>query len=195
MSWTVAVEQAAKSLGLETIAIERSGGLLRVTVDWPWIAGQAERFVSAEDCERLTRQLQFLLEVEQVDYARLEVSSPGIDRPLRHEQDFLRFEGEVVDVTLKAPIGSAGQAALGIEVGATRRKFRGRCVRGATGWVLECQEPPIGTPALRGKQKLRVAHYALGFDMAEVKEAHLAPLVNFKGRQRVGESTTDAQVE
>lgn len=64
-------------------------------------------FVTVEDCEKVTRQLQFALEVDGADYARLEVSSPGIDRPLRHEQDFQRFEGEVIDVTLKAPIGAA----------------------------------------------------------------------------------------
>jgi ribosome maturation factor RimP len=183
MSWHQAVEQAAQSLGLELIAIERSGGLLRVTIDWPWVADAPERFVAAEDCERLTRQLQFVLEVENVDYARLEVSSPGIDRPMRHEQDLLRFEGEVLDVTFKAPVGEVGQAALGVAVGATRRKFRGRSLRLEDGaWQLACEEPPIGTPAPKGKQKIKVQHYALNFKWNEVKEAALAPLVNFKGR-------------
>jgi ribosome maturation factor RimP len=42
--------------------------------------------VNVEDCERVTRQLQYTLEVEEVDYKRLEVSSPGIDRPLRNER-------------------------------------------------------------------------------------------------------------
>ena len=48
-----------------------------------------------EDCERITRQMQYALEVEGLDYRRLEVGSPGIDRPLRHENDFIRFEGQV----------------------------------------------------------------------------------------------------
>ena len=60
----------------------------------------------------MTRQLQFVLEVEGVDYARLEVSSPGIDRPLKGVKDFERFVGQLIDLTLKAPIGA--QAALGV---------------------------------------------------------------------------------
>jgi hypothetical protein len=88
------------------------GGLLRVTIDLPWVQPAADapepavdQFVTVEDCEKVTRQLQFALEVDGVEYKRLEVSSPGIDRPLRHEQDFVRFEGSVIDITLKAPIG------------------------------------------------------------------------------------------
>ena len=97
------VTQTVTGLGYEMVELERSaGGTLRVTIDWPWDG--SERFVNVEDCERVTRQLQFTLEVEGVEYKRLEVSSPGIDRPLRSEKDFERFAGEVVDVTLKAPL-------------------------------------------------------------------------------------------
>lgn len=53
--------------------------------------GQPDQFVTVEDCEVVTRQLQFLLEVEQVDYKRLEVGSPGIDRPLRHATGLSAF--------------------------------------------------------------------------------------------------------
>ncbi len=115
------VEQTVAGLGYDLVEIERSaGGLLRVTIDLPWTAptseavaaGLPEPFVTVEDCEKVTRQLQFALEVDGVDYKRLEVSSPGIDRPLRNEQDFERFVGEVIDITLKAPMGAAaaGQA-------------------------------------------------------------------------------------
>ena len=97
------VEQTVIGLGYDLVEIERSsGGLLRITIDLPWQApaeGAApadEVYVTVEDCEKVTRQLQFALEVEAVEYQRLEVSSPGIDRPLRHEQDFVRFEGEVI---------------------------------------------------------------------------------------------------
>ena len=99
------VDQVVTGLGYELVDIERTGGgLLRVTIDWPWEG--SERFINAEDCERVTRQLQFVLEVEGVDYARLEVSSPGIDRPLRGRRDFERFPGTLIDLTLKAPIGA-----------------------------------------------------------------------------------------
>src|SRR5579864_2713366 len=103
------VEQTVAGLGYDLVEIERSaGGLLRVTIDLPWsgpksvdaAAGVPEPFVTVEDCEKVTRQLQFALEVDGADYKRLEVSSPGIDRPLRNEQDFERFVGEVIDVTL-----------------------------------------------------------------------------------------------
>ena len=87
-------QQTAQSLGLDLVEVERSaGGLLRITIDVPWQAGQGEQFVTIEDCEKVTRQLQYALEVENIDYQRLEVGSPGIDRLLRHAQDFERFAG------------------------------------------------------------------------------------------------------
>ena len=79
------VEQTVTGLGYDLVEIDRSaGGLLRITIDLPWspsatgVSGQ--QFVTVEDCEKVTRQLQFALEVEAVEYKRLEVSSPGIDR-------------------------------------------------------------------------------------------------------------------
>ena len=78
--------------------------------------------MNVEDCEKVTRQLQFALEVEGTEYKRLEVSSPGIDRPLRGEQDFERFAGQVVDITLKAPMGAAAGRR---RWPANRKKFRG----------------------------------------------------------------------
>ena len=102
------VEQTVTGLGYDLVEIERSaGGLLRVTIDLPWDPQAAEQFVNVEDCEKVTRQLQFALEVDGIEYKRLEVSSPGIDRPLRHEKDFERFAGQVIDITLKAPMGAA----------------------------------------------------------------------------------------
>lgn len=108
------ISQTVTGLGYALVDIERtSGGLLRVTIDMPYVAG-AEQFINAEDCEKVTRQLQFVLEVEGAAYSRLEVSSPGIDRPLRTEQDFERFKGELIDLTLKAPIGVTASAGTGI---------------------------------------------------------------------------------
>ena len=114
------IDETIRGLGFELVELERSaGGLLRVTIDFPWSPDEAVRLITVEDCERATRQLQYVLEVEGVDYHRLEVSTPGIDRPLRHAQDFERFEGELVDVTLKAPIGEA--AAI--------RRAAGECLK------------------------------------------------------------------
>ena len=97
------VQETVTGLGYDLVEIDRTaGGLLRITIDWPWQPG-SEQFINVEDCEKVNRQLQFALEVDGVTYNRLEVSSPGIDRPLRNEQDFERFAGELIDITLKAP--------------------------------------------------------------------------------------------
>jgi ribosome maturation factor RimP len=192
MTRTVALQDIAQQtvtgLGYELVEIERSaGGLLRVTIDVPWTPGQ-EAFVNVEDCEKVTRQLQYALEVEGIDYKRLEVSSPGVDRPLRSERDFERFAGEVVDITLKAPIGAAGTG----QVAANRRKFRGQLGRGeGGGWQLVWSSEPEPKPGQRVSRKREPAPLqVLGFSLDELKEARLAPVVDFKGRRprQTGES-------
>lgn len=181
-------------LGYDLVEIERSaGGLLRITIDLPWAppaaqdpsappALEAEAFVTVEDCEKVTRQLQFALEVDGVEYTRLEVSSPGIDRPLRHEQDFQRFEGEVIDVTLKAPIGAAAAG----QVNANRKKFRGTLERAeAGGWQIVWSDAPAPKPGQKvSKKRAPVPLQVMGFTLDELREARLAPIVDFKGRQR-----------
>jgi ribosome maturation factor RimP len=184
MSWQQSVEQTVTGLGFDLVDLERSvGGLLRVTIDLPWLPTEPERFVTVEDCEVVTRQLQFLLEVENVEYTRLEVGSPGIDRPLRHERDFERFLGAVIDITLKAPIGAA--AAGDATVSASRKKFRGTLERAdsGTGWQIVWSDEPARKPGQRISKKAPPAPvHALGFTLDEIREARLAPIVNFKGR-------------
>jgi len=181
------VQQTVSGLGFDLVEIERSaGGLLRVTIDVPWQPLEAgresvpERFITVDDCEVVTRQLQFALEVDGVDYQRLEVSSPGIDRPLRHEVDLQRFEGEWVDITLKAPLG----AAAGWQVAANRKKFRGKLAHGAEGgWQVSWSDEPAPRPGQRVSKKREAAPLqVLGFTWDEVREARLVPVVNFKGR-------------
>ncbi|WP_284213276.1 ribosome maturation factor RimP [Comamonas jiangduensis] len=181
------VEQTVTGLGYDLVEIERSaGGLLRITIDLPWQAPEEgvdplpEAFVTVEDCEKVTRQLQFALEVDGVDYARLEVSSPGIDRPLRHEQDFVRFVGFEIDITLKEPIGAAG----GGVVNANRKKFRGTLERADTGgWQIVWSDEPARKPGAKVSKKREPAPLqAMGFALDELREARLAPVVNFKGR-------------
>ena len=180
------VEQTVTGLGYDLVEIERSAGsLLRITIDLPWqpTAGEApaaEQFITVEDCEKVTRQLQFALEVDAVDYNRLEVSSPGIDRLLRHEMDFQRFEGAEVDVTLKEPVGEAG----GGLINANRKKFRGTLERAENGgWQVVWSDAPPVKPGQRVSKKREPAPLqALGFTFDELREARLAPIVNFKGR-------------
>lgn len=184
------VEEIVTGLGYDLVEIERSaGGLLRVTIDLPWDpAASDERFVTVEDCEKVTRQLQFALEVDGVDYRRLEVSSPGIDRPLRHEKDFERFAGSLVDITLKAPIGAELSAAAVGQVSANRKKFRGTLERvehgGVAGWQIVWSDEPAAKPGQRvSKKRAPAPLQALGFRLDELREARLAPVVDFKGRK------------
>ncbi|WP_347485784.1 ribosome maturation factor RimP [Vandammella animalimorsus] len=191
------VEQTVAGLGFDLVEVERSaGGLLRVTIDVPWqepaqaepdapdasdALGQgAPAAITVEDCEVVTRQLQFALEVEGVDYARLEVSSPGIDRLLRHEQDLRRFSGEVVDVVLKQPIGAAAQG----QVSANRKRFRGQLQAGQEPgqWQVVWTDEPERKPGQKvSKKYVPPPAQVLGFTLDEVKEVRLAPIVSFKG--------------
>ena len=188
------VEVTVAGLGYDLVEIERSaGGLLRITIDLPWSAEQAavgEQFVTVEDCEKVTRQLQFALEVDGVEYKRLEVSSPGIDRPLRHEKDFERFAGSVIDITLKAPIGALGQDP---SIHANRKKFRGTLEKvaadgnAAAGWQVVWRDEPAVKPGQKVSKKRALAPLqALGFTLDELRDARLAPIVDFKGRGHQG---------
>jgi ribosome maturation factor RimP len=168
-------------LGYELVELERSaGGLLRVTIDLPWTEG-SEALVTVEDCEKVNRQLQFALEVEGIEYKRLEISSPGIDRPLRSEREFERFAGALVDITLKAPLGAA---AAGSSVSANRKKFRGTLERAeAGGWQITWSDEPPPKPGQKvSKKKALAPLQVLGFQLDELREARLAPVVDFKGR-------------
>ncbi len=89
------VERSLAGLGYELVDLEfAASGLLRVFIDAP--AG-----IRMEDCERVSHQLSRVFEVEAVDYRRLEVSSPGLDRPLRKPADFERFAGALATVKLR----------------------------------------------------------------------------------------------
>ena len=92
------VEMTVSGLGYELVDFERSGrGLLRVFIDMP-------EGISVDDCQVVSNQLTRLFLVENVDYDRLEVSSPGLDRPLKKEADFVRFAGEKVRLKLRMPL-------------------------------------------------------------------------------------------
>jgi len=90
------LDTTISGLGYELVEWERSGkgGFLRLFIDKP--GG-----ISVDDCANISRHLSQVLAVEGVNYDRLEVSSPGLDRVLRKEQDFLRFAGEKVRVKLR----------------------------------------------------------------------------------------------
>jgi len=92
------VETTVIGLGYELVDIERSGrGMLRVFIDKP-------EGISVEDCQVVSNQLTRLFTVENIDYDRLEISSPGLDRPLKKEADFIRFAGEKAQLKLRMPM-------------------------------------------------------------------------------------------
>lgn len=165
MSWQSAVEATVQGLGYELVDTDKgAGGLLRVFIDHPFVdppvAGAAARFITVDDCEIVTRQLQHVLEVEGCAYERLEVSSPGLDRPLKRSADYARFTGEQVEITLKLPFKG-------------RKKYRGELQEHEGGWRL----------VLPGGGGADADQRALDFALDEVREAHLVPVIDFKGRR------------
>jgi ribosome maturation factor RimP len=92
------VESTISRLGFDLVAVEWGGGLLRLSIDRPPSsagAGDAPGGISAEDCARVSEQLSPLLDAEDPIPSRytLEVSSPGIERPVQRREDFERFVG------------------------------------------------------------------------------------------------------
>lgn len=85
---------------------ESQGWVVRVTIDRPGPAATAEESVSIEDCATVSRELSTILDVDDpLDRAyTLEVTSPGLDRPLRHEADFRRFVGREASIVLAEPL-------------------------------------------------------------------------------------------
>jgi ribosome maturation factor RimP len=168
MGWQTAVEKTVVALGYELVEAERSpGGLLRATIDNPPVAGAPEpTFITVEDCEKVTRQLQHVLEVEGVEYARLEVSSPGLDRPLKRPADWQRFAGAEIDLTLRMPFQG-------------RKKWRGVLVANGEGWRIVFHDGKV--------------EQALDFTLPEVREARLVPVLNFKGRRAAVPAAAEEQ--
>ncbi|MCA8093549.1 ribosome maturation factor RimP [Burkholderia anthina] len=152
MQLTELIETTVTGLGYELVDLERTGrGMLCIYIDQP--AG-----ISLEDCEKVTRQLQHVLTVENIDYERLEVSSPGLDRPLKKLADFERFAGSEASVTLKKPLDG-------------RKTYRG---------ILHAPNgETIGLEFEREKGEAAM----LDFTLADIDKARLIPQVDFRSRK------------
>ena len=158
MNWQDAIERTVTGLGYDLVETERAArGLLRVFIDRT-ASDQPGESITVEDCEKVTRQLQHVLEVEGVPYERLEVSSPGLDRPLKKPADYARFAGQRVELTLRQPFQG-------------RRKYQGVLTQSESGegWCVVFNDG-------KGDQ-------ALDFSLEEVREARLVPVLDFKGRR------------
>ena len=152
MQLTELIETTVVGLGYELVDLERTGrGMLCVYIDQP--AG-----IAIEDCEKVTRQLQHVLTVENIDYERLEVSSPGLDRPLKKLADFERFAGSEVAITLKKPLYG-------------RKSYRG-ILHAPNGETIGLEfEGTKGEAAM------------LDFTLADIDKARLIPQVDFRSRK------------
>jgi ribosome maturation factor RimP len=102
--------RVAASYGLDIFDVvqarEHGNEVIRVIVDRPGPAATPEESVSLEDCARVSEEVSTILDVEDVlpDSYTLEVSSPGLDRPLRHADDYRRFAGRLAKVVTSAPV-------------------------------------------------------------------------------------------
>jgi ribosome maturation factor RimP len=177
-AWQAPIERTVTGLGFDLVDVERSArGLLRVYIDrlpghaYPPSQGAGE-FVTVDDCEVVTRQLQYVLEVERIDYERLEVSSPGLDRPLKRPADYARFVDQAVELTLKMPLQGRKHWKGTLACGAHQDQWR--LLVAASG------QAPAGSE--------------LVFTLDEVREARLVPVIDFK-RGRGESSRRGAKVE
>lgn len=107
------VEPAVTGMGYELVDVQTSNGgrMLRVFIDKP--GG-----ITVGDCAAVSRQLTRVLPVEGVDFERLEVSSPGLDRPLRKAGDFSRFAGQKAEVRMRTPDATGRRRFVGVLRGA-----------------------------------------------------------------------------
>lgn len=99
---------AGYGLGIFDVQFRReaAGMVLRVQIDRPGPSASAAESVSVEDCARVSRDLSAVLDVEDVvpSAYTLEVSSPGLDRPLRGLDDYERFAGRRAKIVLRGPV-------------------------------------------------------------------------------------------
>ena len=101
MDLNALLETTVVGLGYELVDIEMSprGRTIRIFIDLPG----KENGVDVDDCARVSNQLSRLLDVENVDYDRLEISSPGLDRVVKKAEDFARFAGQDIQIKLRIP--------------------------------------------------------------------------------------------
>ena len=104
------IEKTVAGLGFELVEFETSprARLLRVFIDRLESEADTASAIGVEDCATVSNQLSRVFMVENVDYDRLEVSSPGLDRPLVRAADYRRFAGAEIQVKLRMPAGPAG---------------------------------------------------------------------------------------
>lgn len=140
MDLNALLETTVGGLGYELVDVEMSprGRTIRIFID-------KDGGIDVDDCARVSNQLTRLFEVENVDYDRLEVSSPGLDRVVKKETDFARFAGEQIQIKIRIPLNG-------------RRNFQGE-LRG-------CEA---------GKVLLQLEKEVVELEFSNIEKARLVP--------------------
>jgi ribosome maturation factor RimP len=143
MDLNTLLETTVVGLGYELVDVEMSprGRTIRVFIDTPG----KESGVDVEDCAKVSNQLSRVFEVENIDYDRLEISSPGLDRVVKKAEDFARFAGQEIQIKLRIPQGG-------------RRNFQGE--------LLGCKDGKVG---------LRLEKDDVELEFNNIEKARLVP--------------------
>lgn len=143
MDLNTLIETTVAGLGYELVDVEMSprGRTIRVFIDH---AGK-DGGIDVDDCAKVSNQLSRVFEVENIDYDRLEISSPGMDRVVKKEADFARFAGQDIQIKLRIPQGG-------------RRNFQGE--------LLGCKDGKVG---------LRLEKDEVELDFTNIEKARLVP--------------------
>jgi ribosome maturation factor RimP len=143
MDLNTLIETTVSGLGYELVDVEVSprGRTIRVFIDTP----AKENGVDVEDCARVSNQLTRVFEVENIDFDRLEISSPGLDRVVKKAEDFARFAGQDIQIKVRIPQGG-------------RRNFQGE--------LLGCKDGKVG---------LRLEKDDVELEFTNIEKARLVP--------------------
>ncbi len=144
MDLNTLIETTVVGLGYELVDIEMSprGRTVRVFIDVP---PSKESGVDVEDCAKVSNQLSRVFEVENIDFDRLEISSPGLDRVVKKAEDFERFAGQDIQIKVRIPQGG-------------RRNFQGE--------LLGCKDGKVG---------LRLEKDDVELEFTNIEKARLVP--------------------
>jgi ribosome maturation factor RimP len=163
-------EQAIQGLALELelVDVERAPlGLLRVTID-------KEGGVTIDDCEQVSRLLSRIFEVEEIDYNRLEVGSPGVDRPLRSIAEFKRFIGQRAEIRFRTARDNRKAFTGILEAGPAE-------VPAELVGIADAELNPVFSLLIEDKKNTQT----LVFCYSEVEKAKLDPVLDFrKGKKK-----------
>ena len=165
-------QEALVGREVELVDVERAAlGLLRVTID------HADG-VTIDRCHQVSNQLSRVYEVENIDYKRLEVGSPGVDRPLRNEAEFRRFLGERAEVRLREPAADGRKSFSGVLVLAPVEGASDKEVE--EGRMQGCGKTVFGLEFEVNKNDIQL----LTFTIEDIDRAKLDPVLDFKGKKR-----------